>query len=242
MTSGTPMSRRARQVALSGDDVDMLRRVARAADLRSSSSTWRREVFTSVHVARGLAFASDGYKLAIGEVDTDDEFEVPARAVEWLPLAGCTITVKEMTEVWSSVSWEVDDGTVGGDAFRWHHGDVVADVTAVMGHPPNRYRPLPDTVPTAVDGITWGTDDKRTFCVIGPATGPLRLFDRKLLNEALALVADDTNVYIGFAEGKPGRVGEVGQLWLCGDDLTVVLMPVIPHQALNVWTWGTPWT
>lgn len=210
-TKHSAPSRRVRRVELTGDDVDTITKVAIAG-----SRDVMRPALTSVHCQGGLAFASDSYRLAFGEVDCDD-ISIPIRAVPWLPFDGGVITA-----CGTRVMWEPG---VGGEAWPWDGG--LEAIAKIASEPPTTYG-RPDRELTDVEHrVPYQWDDRSDLVLVGD--------DRRYaaVNEGflrpLLKVLDPLYLQVGLAERT---------LWLWDQEITCILMPV--RLANHAWTWHTP--
>lgn len=204
-----------RRVVLSGDDVDILRKVAPFAE--KGANARYRTALTWVYVRDGLAFATDSYRLAFAEVDCDD-ITIPARAVDWLPIDGVTVNVERVGKR-TTVSWD-DDGQRVGDAYDEPNHWLTVDSVASISRGGEVYQPG-----NCADEPRWVCADKNVGPVATLATQthrPLAYLNWKFLRQTLKAL-NDPKVAVD-APLKPLRFFD--------DDLTVVVMPVRPPADL----------
>jgi len=202
------------RVVLSGDDVDALRRVAPFASTDSEART----SLTLVYVRDGLAYASDSYRLAFTEVDCDD-LTIPARCVEWLPVDGTTVTVRQQYAS-TLVTWDEDGVEVGGGYPTDSRFLELASVLTLVGKRPDG----------TSDGFRCDLSEAPYFkcerdfyagkplALIGAAQGPMMWVNRDFLATVLKPLGDEPRVHLPNQPTKP--------VWFWDDDVTVILMPL----------------
>lgn len=205
------------RVVLTGDDVDALCRVAPFAE--KGSNARYRPALTWVYARSGLAFATDSYRLAYTEVDCDD-VTIPARAVEWLPLDGCTLNIDRKgraVDVW----WD-DNGQRVGDSYVEPETYLTVEAIATISRGGTVY-----------DADRWVSDEPRWTCN-----------DRHVGKVATIACPGDSLVYLrdDFLRQclkmlKSPRVAidnPLRPVRFFDDDLTVILMPIRPQADMYV--------
>lgn len=198
------------RVELTADDVEIITKVALAA-----SRDPYRPALTSVHCQGGLAFASDSYRLAFGEVDCDD-ISIPIKAVPWLPLDGGVIHA-----CGTRVMWEPG---VGGEAWPWDGG--LEAIATIASTPPAKYG-RPDRELTAVEHRIPYPWDKSDLVLVGDIDRVTAVNEGML--RPLLKVLDPLYLQVGLADRT---------LWLWDNEITCILMPV--RLGTNAWTWHSP--